>query len=144
MVSIKDDISLVTHHDEEHDRIADSLGFFQKNGDISNETGGTAVGGVFGVLIGALIGVVTLTVPLVGLIIGTGPMMSAIFGGVLGGAIGNEIVKSIDVEYSETSPLHPYIAALKEGDVICGVEVSAEKAKEIQNMMSQYATHTYS
>ena len=140
----KDDISLMTHHDEENEMTADSMSLFQKNGDISSEMGGAAVGGIFGLLLGSFVGVASSIIPPVGLVVSIGPMMSAVFGGVLGGTFGNEIVKTIDVEYSDTGPLHPYIAALKQGDVICGVEADVENTNEIQAMMSKYASCMFS
>ena len=135
----KDDISLVTHHEKALETIPNSGGLFQKNGDISKETGGLAVGGVLGTLIGSLMGVATLAVPPVGVVIGAGPLLMALSGGLVGGAMGDEIVKTMDTKSSETDPLNPYIAALKEGNILCGVETEGANEESVKQTMSKYA-----
>jgi hypothetical protein len=136
----KDDISLMTHHDVENKMIPDSIGVFQKNGDISSEGGGMVVGGVLGTLIGSLMGVATLIIPQFGIVVGAGPLMAALCGGILGGVVGDEIAKTVDAPYSDTSHFHPYVEALKEGSILCGVETDAENRDEISKIMSKYAT----
>ena len=136
----KDDISLMTHHDVENEMIPDSIGVFQKNGDISSEGGGMVVGGVLGTLIGSLMGVATLVIPQFGIVVGAGPLMGALCGGVLGGSVGDEIAKIVDAPYSESSHFHPYVEALKEGNILCGVESDAANRVEISKIMSKYAT----
>jgi hypothetical protein len=135
----KGDISLMTHHAEESEAIQNSSGIFQKNGDISSQTGGIVVGGVLGSIFGSLIGVATFTIPQVGLVVGAGSLMTTLCGGILGGTIGDKIVKTMDAPYSDTNPIHPYIAALKEGDILCGVETDALNENDILKIMSKYA-----
>ena len=137
----KDDISLMTHGAEGDEVIPNSTGFFQKNGDITSEAGGIVVGGMLGTVIGSLMGIATFTIPQVGIVIAAGPLMTALCGGILGGTIGDEIVKTMDTPNSDTSPLHPYLAALKDGDILCGVETESGNEDEVSQIMSRYAAN---
>jgi hypothetical protein len=140
----RSEISLVTRHDGEYELAQGSIEFFQKNGDISAEMGGTVVGGVLGMLMGSLMGVASLVIPQFGLVVGAGPLMVALGGGIIGGAIGDALVRSVDAPYSSTGALHPYLAAIKEGDTLCAVEVNPDSRPAIREAMSGYATEIIS
>jgi hypothetical protein len=136
----KDEISLMTRRSEGDEVEPQSSGVFQKNGDTSSEGGSAILSGVIGSFVGTAIGVATFTIPGVGLIVGAGPLATAVCGGALGAAFGGEMGKDGDAPYNNSNPLHPYILSLKEGEVLCGVEVDRDQEGPVRLIMANNAS----